>query len=166
MTARRKPLALCAVALAVYLPPAAAIGAAPDPPASPSAGIDLAGVDSSVAPGDDFFRYANGTWLKTTEIPPDRAAYGSGAALAELTSKRTAELIQQAAASKAPAGSLAQKIGDYYTSYMDEAGIAAKGLAALQPALDRVAAIADRRALARALGGTLRADVDALNGTN
>ena len=40
------------------------------------AGLDLAGIDPSVAPGDDFFAYANGTWLKTTEIPPDRASYG------------------------------------------------------------------------------------------
>ncbi|HXY41752.1 MAG TPA: hypothetical protein VEQ10_18895, partial [Vicinamibacteria bacterium] len=58
-------------------------------------GIDLAGIDRSVTPGDDFFRYANGAWLKSAEIPADRAAYGPGAILAELTTRQTAELMQQ-----------------------------------------------------------------------
>src|SRR5262249_2215702 len=59
-----------------------------------------------------------------------------------------------------------RKIGDYYASYMDEAGIEAKGTKPLEPALRAIAAIADRKALARALGGTLRADVDVVNATN
>jgi predicted metalloendopeptidase len=129
-------------------------------------GIDLEGIDRSVAPGDDFFRYANGTWMKTTEIPADRAANGPDAILTDLTSQRTADLIQEAAKSAPPAGSEARKVGDYYASYMDEAGIEAKGLAPLRPTLDGIAAIGDRTALARTLGGTLRADVDALNATD
>jgi len=129
-------------------------------------GLDLAGIDRSVKPGDDFFRYANGTWLKTTEIPADRASYGPGAILAELTTQRTAAILQEAARSVAPDGSAAQRVGDYYASLVDQAAIDARGLAPLQPRLDRIGAIADRKALSRALGETLRADVDVLNATN
>ena len=126
-------------------------------------GIDLAGMDRSVAPGDDFFRYANGGWLKATEIPPDRSTYSTFAVLAELNSKRTRELIQGAATQS---GADARKIGDYYESFMDEARIEELGLKPLAPELARIGAIADRAQLARALGATVRADVDVLNSTN
>ena len=86
--------------------------------------------------------------------------------MTELTNQRTAALIQQAGKANAPKGTVAQKVGDYYASYMDEAAIEAKGLAPLRPALDRIDAIEDRPALARVLGSSLRADVDALNNTN
>ena len=167
MTAFRRSIILIAVAGALGLPwMPAAISAAPAPNVPASVGIDLAGIDRSIAPGADFFAYANGTWMKTTEIPPDRAGYGVGALVDERTNERTNELIKQVASANAPAGSEARKIGDYYASYMDEAGIEAKGLQPLQPTLDRIAAITDRRTLARVLGTTLRADVDALNATN
>ena len=130
-----------------------------------SAGIDLAGMDRSVAPGDDFFAYANGNWVKNTEIPADRSTWGSGEMLAEVTGKRTADLIAEAAKA-APKGSDAAKVGDYYASYMDEDGIESKGLAPLQPLLQQIAAISDPASLARYLGGTLRTDVDVLNSTN
>jgi putative endopeptidase len=134
---------------------------------TPSApGIDLAGMDRSVAPGDDFFRYANGTWLKTTEIPADRGSYGAGGIVTDLTNARTVQLIQKAAAAGAPGGSAARKIGDYYASFMDLPAIEAKGLRPLQPAFERIAAVQDVRGLSRVLGGTLRADVDAMNATN
>jgi predicted metalloendopeptidase len=128
-------------------------------------GLDFAGIDRAVAPGDDFFRYANGSWFAKTEIPPDRASWGTGAALDELTVKRTDELIRAAEASAAPATE-ARKIGDYYASYMDAAHIEQLGLAPLAPLLKKIDAIADRTALAQALGNTLRADVDVLNSTN
>jgi putative endopeptidase len=131
-----------------------------------SHGLDLAGIDRSVAPGANFFAYANGAWIKTAEIPADRSVYSSGSILVELTNQRTVELIQQAAKSKDAANPDTRKVGDYYTSFMDEAAIEAKGLEPLRPALERIAAISDRKALAAVLGGTLRADVDALNSTN
>jgi putative endopeptidase len=137
----------------------------PDAPGAPGAGIDLAGIDRSVTPGNDFFAYANGGWLKAHDIPPDRSAYGTSAIVNELTAKRTAALIAEAA-KDAPAGSDARKIGDFYASYLDEAGIAARGLAPVQPALAEIAAIGDARALAAALGATLRADVDVINATS
>jgi len=133
---------------------------------SAATGLDLRGIDNAVAPGADFFAYANGAWLKATEIPPDRSAHGVGGIVAELTNKRTAELIQHAADGQAPAGSAARKLADYYASFMDEAGIEAKGLQPLKPALDRIAAIADRQSLARELGRGLRSDVDGFNATD
>ena len=124
----------------------------------------LNGMNRALVPGDDFFAYANGGWLKASEIPPDRSSYGTSAIVAELTEERVRSLLQDAAA-KAPAGTEARQIGDYYASFLDAAGIEQKGLKPLQSQLARIAAIADRHALARALGGTLRADVDALNNT-
>jgi predicted metalloendopeptidase len=122
-------------------------------------------MDPAIAPGDDFFAYANGTWVKRTEIPADRGSYGVGHEVADLTDRRTAALIKAAAASKAPAGSDLRKVGDYYTSFMDEKGIEAKGLSPLKPTFQAIAAIRDRKDLARYLGATLRADVDVLNAT-
>jgi putative endopeptidase len=134
--------------------------------AGPAPGVDLDGIDRAVAPGDDFYLYANGTWMKGAEIPADRSAWGAASVLDELTSKRTADLIEGTVKSAAPEGSDTRKIAETYTTFMDEERIEAKGLGPLEPALDRVAAIADKVALARALGETLRADVDVLNATN
>ena len=69
-------------------------------PAAASRGLDLAGMDTAVRPGDDFFAYANGTWVKNTPIPADYSSYGAGAVAYELTEKRTAEIIRQAAEAK------------------------------------------------------------------
>ena len=128
-------------------------------------GLDFAGMDPSVAPGDDFFRFANGRWLATTEIPADRSSWGVSGQLAELTLQRTVELIRAADAAAAR-GTEARKIGDYYASYMDDKRIEQLGLKPLEPLLKDIDAIGDRAALARALGATLRADVDVLNNTN
>jgi putative endopeptidase len=168
MTSNNRFCALrgAALLLGMAFGSAAVSEAEPAMTARPIHGVDLAGLDRSVAPGADFFAYANGNWLKRTEIPPDRRAYSISSMLEELTSQRTAALIQEAARRKSPAGSEARKIGDYYSSFLDETSIEAKGIRPLQPALDRFAAISDRQALARELGGTLRADVDVFNATN
>jgi putative endopeptidase len=129
-------------------------------------GLDLAGIDHSVQPGENFFAHANGTWLKNTEIPADRSNYGVGAMLVELTNKRTVALIQAAGAQGAAKSPEALQIGDYYATFMDEAAIETQGLRPLEPALARISAIADRKALAQVLGASLRADVDILNATN
>ena len=75
-------------------------------------------MDQSVAPGDDFFAYANGAWLKTTDDSrPTAAPTASASSLVELTQKRTTDLIKEArGAGRSPAGSEARKIGDYYAS--------------------------------------------------
>ena len=131
-------------------------------------GIVVANMDRSVKPGDDFFRYGCGEWIKLTEIPPDTGYVSFGGwswddYSTELTRKQTAGLIEEAVKANAPAGSNTRKIADFYLSYMDEAAIEAKGIAPLRPHLDAIDAIRNKRDLARALGETLRADVDALN---
>jgi putative endopeptidase len=136
-------------------------------PAPETHGIVVANMDRSVKPGDDFYDYANGDWLKRTEIPPDRRYIDPNGLdfddSNDLTRKRIAGLIDEANKANAPAGSNARKIADLYNSYMDEATIEAKGLAPLRPRLDAIAAIRDKRDLARALGESLQADVDGLN---
>src|SRR5438874_13682102 len=86
-------LGAAAVAAAAFAAPAPQGAATP----SPSVGIDLAGMDRSVAPGDDFYRYANGTWTKTTEIPPDRSRYGVAYVVLDVTTQHNAEIVQEAA---------------------------------------------------------------------
>src|SRR5690349_3502977 len=99
-------------------------------------GIDVAGMDKSVAPGDDFNAFANGGWMKSTTIPPDKSEYGVATILIDQTRKQTVDLIQDPANSGANASADARKIGDFYASYMDEAGIESKGLSPIKPKLD------------------------------
>jgi predicted metalloendopeptidase len=134
--------------------------------APPPLGLDTAGMDRAVKPGDNFFAYANGTWVRRTEIPADRSTYGNSAILIEQTDRQVADLIRDPANGRAPAGSDLRRIGDYYAAFMDTTAIESAGLAPLRPTLDSIAAIRDRRGLARFLGATLRADVDAFNNTN
>ena len=128
--------------------------------------LDLAGRDTGVRPGEDFFAYANGTWVKTTDIPADRASWGTGQIIAERVDKEVADLIQGVAASTPRPGTEAAKIAAYYAAYMDTAKIEAIGTAPLKPQLARIAAIDDRRGLSAYLGSQLRADVDVMNATN
>ena len=147
-------------------PPAAAPAAAVAAPDAGPPGIDLAGMDRSVAPGEDFFLYANGTWIKETEIPSDSSRWGTFNILAEQSMQRTRALLEAAAAGNAPPGSEERKVGDFYASYLDEASVEGRGLEPLRPQLAAIAALRDRTALARALGADLRTDVDALNATH
>ena len=128
--------------------------------------IDRASMDTSVSPGDDFYHYANGTWLKNTEIPADLASYGVFDILGEQSQQRTRALVEAAASGRETAGPDERKVGDYYASYLDEATIDRRGLAPLEPVLKEINAIADRKSLSRWIGQSLRADVDPLNATN
>lgn len=80
--------------------------------------------------------------------------------------ERLLTLIQESAKAGSATDNDARKVGDFYSSFMDKAAIESKGIAPLKPELDSIAAIKDRRDLARVLGAQLRADVDALNNTN
>jgi putative endopeptidase len=142
------------------------VARAQDAPKPDTHGINVANMDRSIKPGDNFYLYCNGNWITGTPIPPDRAQIGVFTTLTDLSDKRTAALIEEAAKSGGAAGSGARKIADLYNSYMDEAAIEAKGLAPLQPHLIAIAGIHSKKELATALGETLRADVDALNNTN
>jgi len=133
---------------------------------APDIGIDTAYIDHGVKPGDDFFLYTNGAWLKTAQIPPDRSNTGAFYDIFELTERHTASLIQDAGKDNPAAASNQRKIADYYAAYMDTAAIDKAGLMPIQPELDAIDAIKSREDLARVLGSRLRADVDPINNTN
>ena len=82
-------------------------------------GFDLTARDLSVKPGDDFFHYANGAWLKRIEIPADRSNWGMHAALAERTLVQLRAIMEDAA--KADPATVEGKVGTYYAAFMDEA---------------------------------------------
>jgi putative endopeptidase len=147
-------LAMCGAALA--LTPAMAQQAA--------AGSVQQSAPAAVLAGDDFFGYVNADWLAKTEIPADKGSWGAGSALGDATNERIVKLIEEVGA-KSPKGD-ALRVADYYRSFMDEATIESKGAAVLKPSLDKIAAIKDKAALTKALGATVRADVDPLNATN
>ncbi len=130
-----------------------------------SFGFDATGMDRDVAPGDDFFDYANGRWVASTAIPPDRASYNSFSRLAEQALKDTRAIAEDAASTQDATGELL-KIGDYYDAFMDVDAIEAAGSAPIQAALEDIAMLGDKVGLARALGAGLRADVDLLNATD
>jgi endothelin-converting enzyme/putative endopeptidase len=137
-----------------------------DAPAQETHGVAVSHMDRSVSPGDDFYRYANGEWIKNTQLPADRGRIGVFSALDDISNKRTAGIIEEAAKSNAKAGSNTRKIAELYNSYMNEDAIESKGTAPIQSHLKAIREVKDKRGLARALGETLRADVDALNNTN
>ncbi|BDU72285.1 M13 family metallopeptidase [Mesoterricola silvestris] len=119
-------------------------------------GFDTAGMDRTVAPGDDFGRFASGTYLRNLAIPADRADSGMFALLRDLSQKQTRDIVEAQARVKGAPGSEAQKVGDFYASFMDEAAIEAKGLAPLKPTLDAIQAIGDRAQLAAYFGKATR----------
>jgi putative endopeptidase len=159
---KSSPLGL-ALAIALSLA-ATAPSLAAEPAAKPqlgSFGVDLVARDLSTKPGDDFNRYVNGHWLDTYELKDYEVSYGSFNELRDRSESQVKAIIEglQQRADLAP-GSDAQKVGDYYASYMDRAARDAAGIAPLRPVLDRIAAIRSRQALVAAFG---QADLDGSN---
>jgi predicted metalloendopeptidase len=111
------------------------------------AGIAMQYVESSVRPQDDFYDYVNGKWMKTTEIPSDKASWGSFHKLHDDTLPQLRGLIEKAVAKHAAAGTDDQRIGDYYASYMNEARLEQLGLSPLNGELAKIAAIKDKSEL-------------------
>lgn len=110
--------------------------------ASAHAGLlDTLGMDKTVRPQDDFFDYVNGGWIKKTEIPASESAWGAGAILYQNTQQNIKDLLDSCAKLNAPKGSNEQKVGDFYASAMDSAGIEQKGFSPLQADMQRIAAI-------------------------
>ncbi len=101
-------------------------------------GLDIAGMDKSVAPGDNFYEYVDGTWAKNTPIPSDKSNYGEFTRLADQSRAQTRDILEQA---RLDPGS---KIGAAYATYLDTGAIEAKGLGPIKPWLDRIAALPDR----------------------
>ena len=119
-----------------------------EPPKALVSGIDTAGMDQSVRPGEDFFSYMNGTWVAETEIPADKARYGTFDVLRDESQEAVKAIIEESATGDFAKGSDEQKVGDLYRSFMDTETRDARGSDPLQPTLDRIAAIADHDDLA------------------
>src|SRR5581483_4825798 len=130
--------------------------------ASPAQNASQNDMDRSINPGDDFYRYANGGWLRTVTIRTGQPGYDNRALLTEKTSQRVRNLIQDAAASHAISGSIAQKVGDYYASFMDENGIEAKGFTPLADEMATISAITSKASLSAYLGTILNTESDGL----
>ena len=152
-----------APAVSVSAKEQAAASAKADKPEIGDFGFDTTGMDKSVLPGNDFYAYANGTWAKNTAIPADKSNYGMFTALADLSQKRTQEILE---AAKGDPGSM---IGRAYASYLDSASVEAKGLAPIQPWLAKIRTVdkpglaallaeADRNGVSHFFGGYVGQD--------
>ena len=117
---------------------------------------------AQVAPGDDFFGYANEAWISKTEIPAGKVRWAAAHEIGELTRSQVSKLLEDTFA--APVGATARKVADFHAAWLDEAGIEAKGIAPIKPMLDRIDRLRDKAALTRLLGNGVRADVDPMNG--
>jgi putative endopeptidase len=138
-------------------------GVAPRPAATAASGpqlgawgVDLAGMDRSRAPGDDFDLFVSGNWRATTQIPADRAAFGQFQVLQDLSQERTRGILEEAA--RAPGS----QIGDFYASFMDEAAANAKGATPVQPWIAEIKAAKDKPALAAQMAKLQRIGVGGL----
>jgi putative endopeptidase len=126
--------------------------AAPAPkPEIGTFGFDAAGMNRSVEPGHDWVEFANGNYLRTLEIPADRSSFGMFNRLDELSRTRTRGIIEEAARLNAADGTNAQKVGDFYNAFLDEAGIEARGTAPLAASLQPFLAARSKGDFARAL---------------
>ena len=112
---------------------------------TPTSGIDRSNLDTSVRPGDDFYHYAAGGWLKSHPLDAEHPENGAFVDLEELNQKRIQELILQYANQPQKQGTLGQKIGSLYNLMMDSVRLNREGWAPLKPTLDRIAAIKNTR---------------------
>ena len=129
--------------VAAPIVPAEVPAPAPAPkPTYGTFGFDTAGMDASVLPGDNFYKYANGTWASTTAIPADKSNYGMFTVLDDLSKTRTRTIIEES--TKDPSS----KIGNAYNAFLDTTAIDAKGLAPFKPWLDQVHGLSSRAGLA------------------
>jgi putative endopeptidase len=135
-----------AISLTLFIPGARAEDPAAAPNAPPTAaerygkwGIDLDGMDRSVKPGDDFFRYVNGKWAATTQIPPDKTSFGAFAILRDLSEARVRALLDRWAADKnLKAGSDEAKVAAIYRTFLDEGTMEKLDAKPIQSRLDAI----------------------------
>ena len=116
-------------------------------------GFDLEGMDRTVKPGDDFFKYVNGKWAATTQIPADKTAYGAFAVLGDLSEARVHALLDKWAADKSlKAGSDEAKVAAIYRSFLDDAAAEKLDAKPIQPYLDAVKKAQTREDVAKLMG--------------
>ncbi len=104
-------------------------------------------MDTTVSPGVDFFKYATGTWMKNNPIPESERAWGIGNLVQEETYSRLRKILEQAKLSAAVKGTNEQKLGDFYFTGMDSAGIESEGIKPLTPELDKINSIKNKNEL-------------------
>ena len=121
------------------------------PETTPKPDFLAANIDSAARPGDDFFAYANGRWLKKNPIPADESSWSIGNLVIEENNKRLKDINIKAAASGAGEGSSEQKIGDFWATGMDSAAIEKQGIGALQPWLNTIDSVKDIPTLTHAM---------------
>lgn len=115
-------------------------------------GIDQQYIDQNGSANNDFYNYVNGTWLKQTEIPADKARWGAFNELHELSTNQLHRIVEDLTAQKWAAGSVEQKIASLYASFMDEKAIEAQGIKPLQQELARVDALQSKQGFAQLMG--------------
>ncbi|MDQ4104348.1 MAG: M13 family metallopeptidase [Actinomycetota bacterium] len=145
---------LCAGVLTVALVCAAAACTGSAAPPLPASGLLLPGYDRQVRPQDDLFQFANGQWLRDTEIPADRTRYGAFDVLTDQSEQNLRAIIEDNTTRDAAAGSSDQQIGDFYESFMDTARLEALGATPLKAPLDRIDALTSPADVVRYLGET------------
>lgn len=124
-------------------------------------GIGLDGMDLGVRPGDDFFAYVNGKWIEATEIPADKARYGTFDLLRDESQENVKAIIEESASGDFAKGTDEQKVGDLYRSFMDMETRDARGIEPLQPELDRIDAISNYDDLAAYFASAMTRNLDA-----
>jgi endothelin-converting enzyme/putative endopeptidase len=110
-------------------------------------GFDISAIDKTANACTDFYQYACGTWMKNNPIPSDQAIWGRFNELQERNREILHQILEKASVQDPHRDATGQKIGDFYSSCMDEKAIDAKGLAPIRPELDRIAALPDKKAL-------------------
>src|SRR5215831_2984197 len=101
-------------------------------------GVDTAQMDTSVKPGDDFYKYVNGKWVSTFQMPADKARYGAFDALRDKSENDVHVLLDELAKTLPAPGSVQQKVVDFYNSWMDEAVVEARGIEPLKADLQTI----------------------------
>lgn len=117
-----------------------------------SFGIDLSHQDPDTRAGDDFFRFTNGQWLDTYELPADRSNYGSFSVLGDRSDERVRTIITDLTSIEPAQGSMEQKISDYYLSYMNTDALNERGISPLLAGLSKLAEIDTEDELVAAFG--------------
>lgn len=120
--------------------------------AQQTSGVDRSGFDPSVRVQDDLFRAVNGEWLKKTEIPADKADYGTFIQLRDKSDREVRAIVERLVKEKPEMGTVAEKVALFYGAYVDEAAIEAAGIAPIQPLLQQIHALKTRSDLARWMG--------------